>query len=57
MTPRTSTHADGAVPHPELACAACVPQAQDQQATPGATPDPDCTCDDCDCPICVPGCC
>jgi hypothetical protein len=55
MTPRTSTRADGAVPHPELARAAS--QAQDPQATPCATPAPDCDCDDCDCPICACGCC
>jgi hypothetical protein len=30
---------------------------QDQRSAQGANDDPDCECDDCDCPICGPGCC
>jgi hypothetical protein len=31
--------------------------AQDQGVPPRAADDADCECDDCDCPICFPGCC
>jgi hypothetical protein len=57
MTQRTSTPPDALAAHPNLACACGV--SQDQGAAPraAAIDEPDCECDDCDCPICPPGCC
>jgi hypothetical protein len=52
MPIRTSTPSE---PGPELARAANVPQ--DQLRSPEAPHDVDCECDDCDCPVCGPGCC
>ena len=55
MTGPTSTPNDGQ-PTRELALAGA--GSQDQVTPPGAAAtELDCNCDDCDCPICVPGCC
>jgi hypothetical protein len=55
MTPRTSTPSPAACGCRDMARAAEV--AQDQVTPPRAVDDAGCECDDCDCPICFPGCC
>lgn len=50
----TSTRGDGArTAQPELAPPGVILQ-DDRKATDDG---PDCECDDCDCPLCQPGCC
>jgi hypothetical protein len=56
MTPRTTIPPDACAPHPDLAYPGSVTQDQGAPSR-AAAEDPDCECDDCDCPICVPGCC
>jgi hypothetical protein len=51
MTRPTST------PSPLDDMARATEMAQDQGTPPRAADDADCECDDCDCPICYPGCC
>jgi hypothetical protein len=55
MTPRTSTPAPASCGGCDMARPAGV--AQDCVTPPRAADDADCECDDCDCPICFPGCC
>ena len=55
MTGRTSTPSPADCGCGDMARAADV--AQDHLQPPRAADDPDCECDDCDCPICAPGCC
>jgi hypothetical protein len=56
MTRCTSTPPEAFAPNPDLAHPGGVPQ--DLGAPPRAAgEDADCECDDCDCPICLPGCC
>jgi hypothetical protein len=54
MLERTSTQNNPEATHRDLAPGGDI--AQDQMA-PRAPNDLDCECDDCDCPICFPGCC
>jgi len=55
-TTSTSTRSGGApAAQAELARPGGIPQ--DEVGSPRADDGPDCECDDCDCPICGPGCC
>ena len=56
MPVTTSTHGDSEFMQRDLAPGASL--VQDQLPPPRAAgEEQDCECDDCDCPICAPGCC